>query len=163
MKYQLTKDKFLSVNEFEQLDSLLDRVKDRDAALIKLARVTGARASEILSITREDVNFDEKAIYIRGLKDGRDRQIPIKPETFDWVIKYIPFNISYQRLDQIWAKWKPNRKKFHALRHTFAVELYKKHKDIKLVQLALGHRSINTTMVYVDYVYSQEELRRLVL
>jgi integrase/recombinase XerC len=54
-------------------------------------------------------------------------------------------------------------KKFHSLRHTFAIELYQKTKDLRLVQVALGHRNITNTMIYADYVYSQQELRKLIL
>ena len=73
------------------------------------------------------------------------------------------FPISYPRLVQIWQHYRPVHKKFHSLRHTFAIELYKKTKDIRLLQMALGHRNIANTMIYADYVYSQTELRRLLL
>ncbi|HMN69805.1 MAG TPA: hypothetical protein PKC28_14775 [Bdellovibrionales bacterium] len=43
------------------------------------------------------------------------------------------------------------------------MRLYKKSKDLRLVQVALGHRNITNTMVYADYVYSQQELRKLIL
>jgi len=37
----------------------------------------------------------------------------------------------------------------HTLRHTFGSDLYRKTKDIVTVKNALGHNSINTTMIYV--------------
>ena len=73
------------------------------------------------------------------------------------------FPISYSRLIQIWEHYRPTHKKFHSLRHTFAIRLYKKTKDLRLVQVALGHRNITNTMIYADYVYSQQELRKLIL
>ncbi len=73
------------------------------------------------------------------------------------------FPITYPRLVQIWLNYRPVQKSFHALRHTFAIRLYKKTRDIRLLQFALGHRNIANTMIYADYVYSQEELRRLIL
>jgi site-specific recombinase XerC len=36
----------------------------------------------------------------------------------------------------------------HSLRHTFATELYRRTRDVALVQAALGHASIASTMVY---------------
>ena len=37
-------------------------------------------------------------------------------------------------------------------RHTYATELYRSSKDIRLVQKALGHASLSTTMIYTHIV-----------
>ena len=39
----------------------------------------------------------------------------------------------------------------HMLRHTFATLLYKKHKDLILVQEALGHASLDTSRIYTHF------------
>jgi integrase/recombinase XerD len=36
----------------------------------------------------------------------------------------------------------------HMLRHTFATDLYRETKNIRLVQKALGHAALSTTMIY---------------
>jgi len=41
-------------------------------------------------------------------------------------------------------------KSVHALRHSYAVELYSKEKDLRVVQKQLRHRSIQSTLVYAD-------------
>ena len=139
----------------------------RDALLILFALRTGARAQELLNIECNDFDFDSGTVLIKGIKRSNDREIPIP----DWLMKAMkghlkrvegkPFDISYQRLNQIWLHWRPYPKNFHALRHTFAMELYLRTRDIKLVQIALGHRNITNTMIYLDYVYSRNELRRI--
>ncbi len=45
----------------------------------------------------------------------------------------------------------------HTLRHTFATDLLKETSNIRLVQKALGHASITTTMIYTHIVDDQLE------
>ena len=40
--------------------------------------------------------------------------------------------------------------KLHSSRHTYATQLYKKTKNLRLVQKQLRHASIETTQVYAD-------------
>lgn len=162
-KSELTKNKFLTSEELAMLTKLLVRFPSRDTALILLAIHTGARAGELLGIKKEDLNDQEQTVFIRGSKGSKDREIPILHSVFIAVQNYIPFEISYSRLNQIWDMYRPVNKPFHALRHTFAIELYKRTKDIKLVQICLGHRQLTSTQVYQDFIYEQTELRRLII
>lgn len=58
----------------------------------------------------------------------------------------------YSRRAKIKKKISP-----HTLRHTFATRLYKHTKDIVVVQKALGHADLSTTMIYVHLVSSDVE------
>jgi site-specific recombinase XerD len=46
----------------------------------------------------------------------------------------------------------PSRVSPHTLRHTFATRLYKQTGDIRMVQKALGHTDVSTTMIYTHIV-----------
>ncbi|MBX9766444.1 MAG: tyrosine-type recombinase/integrase [Bdellovibrionales bacterium] len=172
-RYQLNKNKYLLEPEAERLESILKTYENKDARdclLIQLALRTGGRAQELLNLVKDDLNAYDEAVFIRGLKGSNDREIPLPPELFRRLKKFADtaptpkiFDISYSRFRQIWEFYRPVPKKLHALRHTFAIRLYKKTKDLRLVQVALGHRNITNTMVYADYVYSQNELKRLIL
>lgn len=173
MNYSINQQKFLAKDELESLLRSLNSLHDkfpRDTTLLQVMINTGARASEALNIRCTDLNDGDKSVLIRGLKHSNDRELPLPPWLFDRLKalrakhtgEFI-FDISYPRLDQIWKQWRPCKKKLHSLRHTFAIELFKKHKDLRLVQMALGHRNINNTMVYATYVYSTEELKKLLL
>lgn len=173
MRYQLNKNKYLLTPEMDRLYHILNSYQDQDirnCLLIELALKTGARAQELLNIQKIDVNIYDETVFIKGIKGSNDREIPLSPILFARLKRYIEnlqtkelFDITYDRLYQIWNHYRPVEKKFHCLRHTFAIQLYKKTKDIRLVQVALGHRNITNTMIYADYVYSQEELKRLIL
>jgi integrase len=172
-RYSLNKNKYLLEPEVERLEKILDQFSatdTRDCLLIGLALRTGARAQEILNLRKDDLNSYDKSVYIRGLKGSNDREIPLSAMFFQKLYQYAQsqstdqiFPISYVRFRQIWQNFRPVHKKLHCLRHTFAIRLYKKTKDVRLLQVALGHRNIANTMIYADYVYSQQELRKLIL
>lgn len=172
-RYSLNKNKYLLPDELENLEKLLQEHLDfdtRNCLLLLLGLRTGGRAQEILNIKKSDLNTYEESILINGLKGSNDREIPLPPALFKKLNLYantvkgdVIFPITYNRFRQIWDLYRPVQKKLHCLRHTFAIQLYKKRKDIRLVQVALGHRNVMNTMIYADYVYSQTELRKLIL
>lgn len=172
-RYGLNKNKYLLPEELAHLERLLNEHMAEDARnclALLIALKTGARAQEVLNIKKGDLNLYDESILIHGLKGSNDREIPIQAALFKKLVTYsksvegeLLFPITYNRLRQIWDLYRPVRKKLHSLRHTFAIQLYKKRKDIRLVQVALGHRNVMNTMIYADYVYSQSELRKLIL
>lgn len=172
-RYALNKNKYLLDPEIERVESIIARSRaadPRDALLLELALKTGARASELLLLRKNDVNQYDETVFIQGIKGSNDRELPIAPHLFQFLQTYMKhldgeqlFPIGYHRLRQIWDWYRPVPKKFHCLRHTFAIQLYRKTKDLRLVQVALGHRNITNTMIYADYVYSQQELKKLIL
>lgn len=171
--YAINKNKFLLDPEFDHLNLLLKRYlfqDKRNCLLLYIAIHTGARAQEILNIKKEDLNVYDQSVFIYGIKGSNDREIPLPDWLFDILEDYskdvetdLLFDISYHRLRQVWEHYRPVKKKFHCLRHTFAIRLYKKVKDLRLLQIALGHRNITNTMIYADFVYSQNEMRKLIL
>lgn len=172
-RYALNKTKYLLDPEILRLETILKdsmRQEIRDALCLTLALKTGARATELLLIKKSDLNSYDETVFIKGIKGSNDRELPIAPELFAVLMQYSEnittdrlFPFGYHRLRQVWDWYRPVPKKFHSLRHTFAIQLYKKTKDLRLVQFALGHRNITNTMIYADYVYSQQELKKLIL
>lgn len=179
----ITPAKVLSDTEVESLRALCTRYlyiprEGRNALIILLSLECGLRASEALGITVGDIDFQNKTVHIRSLKNSMPRVLPMRKTLCDALKNQIlnqhpnvvdtsmldknqlVFEISYSRLEQIWRMMRPNpQKTYHSLRHTFAVTTFLRTKDIKLVQQALGHRQIENTMVYVDYVYQTSTLR----
>ena len=45
----------------------------------------------------------------------------------------------------------------HSLRHTFATDLYRKTKNLRITQKALGHSNIATTEIYTHIVDDELE------
>ena len=170
--------KHLTPQEIEDLLKTIDELltseesrDKRDGALLLLAFETGARATECLMVCWHHVDFNLKTVKLRGLKGSKDRVLPISsklceafkelgaPPVDDPYYHTLIFNFSYRWFKKIWDKRRPSAKKLHSLRHTRALEVFRKSKNIHITQNFLGHRSISSTMVYMDYCYNADELR----
>jgi integrase len=169
-RYEITKKKFLSPKELEHFQKVIKTATHFNRALLETLLFTGARAQEVLNLKWCDFDKDQRTLLIHGLKDSNDRELPI-PATLFHLINKLPassidnriFPVSYQRLYQIWTHHCPVRKGPHSARHTVGINLYKKTNNLNLVKLVLGHRSIVNTMIYSEYEFSNNELKKLIL
>lgn len=158
----LNKQKFLNDQQYRTVIEDCNRwLPDIRAVFVLFVAYTGARRIEISWVSKADVSDD--TVYVRGAKGSLDREIPI-PEELVKAFRALPGDKPFAKadatLDRWWNFFKPKGTKgLHMLRHTMAIRLYKKTKDIRLVKYLLGHKSITNTMVYADYCYSQDELR----
>lgn len=169
MNYSLSANKFLDENERSALYTLLNKYfhlnlihtqEFRDVVLLRAAIETGARAQELLNVTSTDLDPLRSRVFIRGMKKSNDRNVPITKELMS-ALQLLseknggavpkPFPISYQHFRRIWFLYRPVKKKLHSLRHSFAIDLFLRTKDILLVKRMLGHRSINNTMIYLEF------------
>jgi integrase len=170
MTNNLTEKKFLTDDERKSLMELLNRHKgERDSIMIRLALLTGARgASEILPIKPKD--FGNNSVTIKASKNSQDRTIPLDVAFFREIKTYITqqrigmedkvFPISDRQWRRIWDYWRPNpTKSSHCLRHTAGTLLYINCKDLMTVKAFLGHKQINNTMIYLQYVEGSRSLR----
>jgi integrase/recombinase XerC len=162
--------KFLSPDERSHLETTLRErmlIDTRNAVMILTALYSGARASELLALGWNDINISSGEIMLETLKHGRERAVVVPKFVRDGLkrLKDLsperPFDLSYNRLGEIWRLYRPVNKPFHSLRHSFAMRVYDKTKDIRFTQRALGHRNIQNTMVYADYAYSAAEFKRI--
>lgn len=141
--------------------------------LFLFAFYTGARLNEILSLTWENINLEERIINISNTKlfntkNKKDRIIPInsalliilsaikektknKNDYIFYRIEGIKLNSNY-----VSKKFKKYVRKagltekfhFHSLRHSFASLLHQKGVQLSIVKELLGHSDIKTTLIY---------------
>ncbi|AJC92392.1 integrase/recombinase [Campylobacter subantarcticus LMG 24377] len=146
----------------------------RNRLIIKIIIFTGIRVSEAIYIKLKDIS-EENDLYvirIRG-KGNKYRVVMIKKELIEHLLKDVRVNYLSQDgllfvnrngkaltqayisriVEQILFKAGIRKQKngAHMLRHTFATLLYKKQKDLVLVQEALGHASLNTSRIYTHF------------
>ena len=121
---------------------------------------------EIRQLTWSDFSDDLEFISLSGKrnKSGRNRIVPISP----YIRQYLhpsgrtlniftgyeePYNACYFKT--LWSRYKKQSKLLEAnqtlysFRHTGAIEVYKKTKDIAVVQQVMGHASMQVTLGYL--------------
>ena len=146
------------------------KLKGRDAVLLAVLLHAGLRASEVADLKQEDVHVGrgQQHLVVQKGKGGKRRTVIIGKVLKAMLGEYLawlpasgwshgpqkPLFASSRggHLDRtaVWRIWRKVCKthRAHDARHTFATELYRRTKDIRLVQKQLGHSSITTTMVY---------------
>ncbi len=146
----------------------------RDAVIIRLMLNAGLRCGEVLSLSESDIDWDNRKIFIRNGKGGKSRFVWISERDmyflYQWKLKKPDSDLFITTLKggkvsdrQVRAMVKRRAQKAgiskdvhpHLLRHSFATDLLKKTKNIRLVQKALGHSNLATTMIYT-HVYDEE-------
>lgn len=158
-----------SVLLLKTLKMSADPLAVRDLTMIHLFLATGIRLSELVDLNLEDIQ--EKHLTVRSGKGGKPaikflgESIRSRLKEYMKERRRFP-NINERALflgrdtrisrNQVenrirgWIKKSGIKKTItpHSLRHSFAARLLEQTKDVTVVQKALGHANIGTTMVY---------------
>lgn len=137
--------------------------------LISMLYGSGLRVSEVCSLKIKDLDFFNKKLKIRNSKGNKDRITLLSNLLIDELrvvtkgrngedfifVTQSGNKYSIRTVQKIFsnALVKSRLQKSstcHTLRHSFATHLVEEGVDIKTVKGLLGHKSIKTTMVYVQ-------------
>jgi integrase/recombinase XerD len=144
----------------------------RDCCLLILMLNAGLRASEALNLRVRDVDWVSGQLMVRQGKGKKDRAVwlndadldllrawkarrPVVSERLFTTLQGTPVNDrDLREMVKRRARKAGIAKDVHPhlLRHTFATDLYRQTKDIRLVQKTLGHADVSTTMLYTHLV-----------
>ena len=127
--------------------------------IVLIARNTGMRKGELLSLKWSDVNFPSAVVTVRGetAKSRKTRHIPLNKLALDTLTKWreqsesdylFPVQNFIQRWKVLMKEAKLEDFNFHDLRHDFASRLVMSGADIKTVQELLGHADLTMTLRY---------------
>ena len=160
----------LTDDEQRRLLEVLDRddtyEASRDAALVRVMLGTGIRLGSALALRVEDVDLVAREVTIRSSKGDRPDRLPISREVTrmltDWVEErtegalfcsrsgwsLCPRHVQRRFRKAIEAAGITRAVSPHSCRHAFAVAMLSRTGDVTLVQAALRHRSIASTLIY---------------
>ena len=145
----------------------------RDATMLEVLYATGLRVSELVGLSRSQVNLVVGVVRIVG-KGNKERLVPLGDVARDKLDEYLKFTrqvILHGRVSDalfptargaamtrqaFWHLIKRYALKAglrselspHTLRHAFATHLLNHGADLRVVQLLLGHADISTTQIY---------------
>jgi integrase len=161
-------------NDFE-LKALWDNSVDPIVQSILILIYSGMRISEMLKLTRFNVDMDKKIIR-GGVKTdaGKDRVIPIHPKTLPFVKNYLSLMGDRLICDERGKAYSAERYRMgyyyptlqrlairrltpHACRHTFATLMAAAHADTLSIQQIMGH----TDYAMTANVYSHLQIETL--
>jgi len=158
----------LSREEERQLIAHAYRVQGTRGLLIKTLFQTGARVSEFVNITADEVFFEEQMLLISKAKGGKSRYVPILPQLaqelrthlgdrtagylFETVrnTRYSPRRIQ-QIIKETAADAQITKRVYpHLLRHSVPTTLLERSMPIEQIQKFLGHAKLETTQIYAE-------------
>lgn len=158
----------LSAGEISRLVAATNNLKH--CVLLATAYSAGLRASELIHLKITDIDSDRMMIRVEQGKGNKDRYTLLSPRLLrqlrDYWRKYHPSSWLFpgqkpdRPLDRVSAskvfhaaKEKAGIHKaggIHSLRHAFATHLLEAGVDARTIQLLMGHRSILSTMRYLQ-------------
>jgi integrase len=159
----------------DEREALLKACKDSSNAvlfpIVTIAISTGARFSEIMRLTWENVSFDQRRIILKDTKNGSTRAVPLAGLAFDEMkalskVKRIDSKLIFASKQtpkpgkaikpiSIRTAWETALRKagienfhFHDLRHTAASYLAMNGASLAEIAEVLGHKTLQMVKRY---------------
>lgn len=173
--------KYLLPDELEKLFDSVDTTDIRglrDRAILEVLFSTGLRVSELVSLNRDQINFDSGEFGVIG-KGGKARVVFLSKRAKEFLQQYFamrddPYRplflrysgpkaeegltdeksrLSVRSVERMIDKYRKKANILfrigpHVLRHSYATDLLSHGADLRSVQEMLGHKNISTTQIY---------------
>ena len=162
---ELSRDRFLYGDELKRFLEALTSLQNQtmqDFFMMLLA--TGARKSNVLSMSWNDINFGNAIWRVPDTKNGEPYQVALTPTSLEilsrrkfendskWVFPAESKTGHLQEPKKAWAKIievaKIENLRMHDLRRTFGSFMAAQGASLQTIGKALGHKSQEATLIY---------------
>jgi len=173
------KAKMPRIPQRRQIDCIMAKAKRKLATAIAISRDTGLRPIELMNIRLRDVDLSKGAIYPATAKHGSPRVLKLPKSTLNTLNKYLAQR-HVEINDNLFGTWTSetysklfrqvrNRTaqalneqaikgiRLYDLRHFFATMTYHRTKDILFVKQQMGHKKIETTLIYTQLLQFEQD------
>lgn len=143
----------------------------KQKAMISLLYSSGLRVGEVCSLKYSDIERKNMRIHIRHSKNRSDRYAILSPNVLDILTEYwfdfgkptdwlfpaqrdinkpcCTFNVmQWIAKHEAELGW-PHRLTCHSFRHAFGTHLYENGTDLLTIKNLMGHKSLNSTLIYI--------------
>jgi len=166
--------KFPKIPTETNLKMLIANASKKLALAISISKDTGMRPIEVMRLIPKDVDMQRKTVYPATAKHGSPRLLRLKDSTISQLSSYLAkrdiglnqplfekwnssdYSKYFRSARNLLAKKlnNPTLKgiRLYDLRHYYATMLYSKTRDILLVKQQMGHRKLETTLMYTQLI-----------
>ena len=180
IKYHETQRYVLNTLEIEMMRRSCETLRER--AIIDVLYSSGLRVSELCSLKKQDIDWEEREIHVRQGKGDKDRityfnasavlslkaYLNSRNDNSDYIIvglrgeekKKLDKRTIESDVAKVVQRAGLDDKKItpHNLRHTFATRMIANGCPVEIVQMMLGHSKISTTMIYAHIAQSDVKI-----
>jgi integrase/recombinase XerD len=158
----------------KEVEALISGTSKKISISLQALKETGFRIGELWQCKWADLDDEKGTLKCVAEKHGSPREVRISaklanrlhalPKINDCIFgntNLVSHRWNYDRQKTALAKKLQNPRlkqvHFHTFRHYYATRLFNETKSLPLVKEKLGHRNINSTMVYTHIVEFDEE------
>jgi tyrosine recombinase XerC len=147
----------------------------RDTAILELFYASGMRISELVGLSYEDIDFENRIIRVTG-KGNKQRNVLVNNTAMNALKAYLSMKskihsnkadnraifvsrknvrLSARAVQYLFSKYLTQAginkaASPHTLRHSFATHLLEGGSDLMTIKELLGHESLSTTQIYTN-------------
>ena len=159
----------------EALNKIISRASKKYAVIFRVLMETGVMPHELANVSLRDVDLERGVLCVQGFKGHASRTFKIKSETLAMLKEYLanygsrekPFPESVW-MGKMWIKFRNSladklkdpsirQIRLYDLRHYFGTMTYHRTKDILYVKQQMGHKKLETVMLYAQLVDFEDD------